>query len=84
MIKLNNTSKITEIDQTNSTKSSKSENKKKTQPHVGSATRPKVVDAKVYKVKSAFVKNSVFITLSYVDTGNGRKPIEIFINSKEL
>ena len=84
MIKLNNTSKITEIDQTNSTKSSKSENKKKTQPHVGSATRPKIVDAKVYKVKSAFVKNSVFITLSYVDTELGRRPIEIFINSKDL
>ena len=84
MIKLNNTSKITEIDQTHSTKSSKSENKKKTQPHVGSATRPKVVDAKVYKVKSAFVKNSVFITLSYVDTELGRRPIEIFINSKDL
>jgi len=84
MIKLNNTSKITEIDQTNSTKSSKSEDKKKTQPHVGSATRPKVVDAKVYKVKSAFVKNSVFITLSYVDTELGRRPIEIFINSKDL
>jgi len=84
MIKLNNTSKITEIEQTNSTKSSKSENKKKTQPHVGSATRPKVVDAKVYKVKSAFVKNSVFITLSYVDTELGRRPIEIFINSKDL
>ena len=29
MIKLNNTSKITEIEQTNSTKSSKSENKKR-------------------------------------------------------
>ena len=49
-----------------------------------SASRPKVVDAKVYKVKSAFVKNSVFITLSYVDTENGRRPIEIFINSKDL
>ena len=84
MIKLNNTSKITEIDQTDSTKSSKSENKKKTQPHIGSAIRPKVVDAKVYKVKSAFVKNSVFITLSYVDTELGRRPIEIFINSKDL
>ena len=56
MIKLNNKSKITAIDQNNSTQSSKSENKKKTQPHVGSATRPKIVDAKVYKVKSAFVK----------------------------
>jgi len=51
---------------------------------ISSAFRPKVVDAKVYKVKSAFVKNSVFITLSYVDTEMGRKPIEIFINSKDL
>ena len=51
---------------------------------VNSAFRPQVVDAKVYKVKSAFVKNSVFITLSYVDSENGRKPIEIFINSKDL
>ena len=51
---------------------------------VSAAFRPKVVDAKVYKVKSAFVKNSVFITLSYIDTDNGRKPIEIFINSKDL
>ena len=49
-----------------------------------SAIRPEVVNAKVYKVKSAFVKNAVFITLSYVDTHSGRKPIEIFINSKDL
>lgn len=47
--------------------------------------RPEVVDAKVYKLKSAFVKNSVFITLSYVnDEQSGLKPIEIFINSKDL
>ena len=49
-----------------------------------SSERPEVCDAKVYKLKSAFVKNSVFITLSYIDTDNGRKPIEIFINSKDL
>ena len=49
-----------------------------------SAIRPEVVNAKVYKVKSAFVKNAVFITLSYIDTHSGRKPIEIFINSKDL
>ena len=30
-------------------------------------TRPDVVDAKVYKLKSAFVKKSVFITLSYTE-----------------
>jgi len=56
----------------------------KSKDTISSAFRPKVVDAKVYKVKSAFVKNSVFITLSYVDTESGRKPIEIFINSKDL
>ena len=36
------------------------------------------------KNKSAFVKNSVFITLSYIITDLGRRPIEIFINSKDL
>ena len=81
MIKLNNTSKITEFkDKTNKNKITKNDK----QAHTGSATRPKVVDAKVYKVKSAFVKNSVFITLSYIETELGRRPIEIFINSKDL
>ena len=81
MIKLNNTSKITEFkDKTNKNKITKNDK----QAHTGSATRPKVVDAKVYKVKSAFVKNSVFITLSYIETEFGRRPIEIFINSKDL
>ena len=46
--------------------------------------RPDVVDAKVYKLKSAFVKNSVFITLSYINNEGTRRPIEIFINSKDL
>ena len=46
--------------------------------------RPDVVDAKVYKLKSAFVKNSVFITLSYINTDDKIRPIEIFINSKDL
>ena len=49
-----------------------------------SMMRPEVVDAKVYKLKSAFVKNSVFITLSYIKDDVGIKPIEIFINSKDL
>jgi ribonucleoside-diphosphate reductase alpha chain len=54
------------------------------QPHNGSAIRPDVVDAKVYKLKSAFVKNSVFITLSYINYNGQIRPIEIFINSKDL
>ena len=85
MINLNNNSKIVELEQTASNKENKSSQKNKAkQPNIGSASRPKVVDAKVYKVKSAFVKNSVFITLSYVETEVGRRPIEIFINSKDL
>ena len=84
MIKLNNNSKIVELEQANLNKKKTSNNVDKKQSHSGSATRPQSVDAKVYKVKSAFVKNSVFITLSYVETDEGRRPIEIFINSKDL
>ena len=46
--------------------------------------RPEVVDAKVYKLKSAFIKNSVFITLSFIQYEEKIRPIEIFINSKDL
>jgi ribonucleoside-diphosphate reductase alpha chain len=46
--------------------------------------RPEVVDAKVYKLKSAFIKNSVFVTLSYIKYEEQIRPIEIFINSKDL
>ena len=46
--------------------------------------RPDVVDAKVYKLKSAFIKNSVFITMSYIKYEEQIRPIEIFINSKDL
>ena len=46
--------------------------------------RPEVVDAKVYKLKSAFIKNSVFITLSFIKHDEHIRPIEIFINSKDL
>ena len=85
MIKLNNNSKITELEQADLNKKKSSNNTANSkQSHSGSATRPQSVDAKVYKVKSAFVKNSVFITLSYVETDEGRRPIEIFINSKDL
>lgn len=46
--------------------------------------RPPVVDAKVYKLRSVFVKNSVFITLGYIRDNGYTRPIEIFINSKDL
>ena len=83
MIELNKKSTIVEVknkQESNKQSSENSDSKKQS----SSASRPKVVDAKVYKVKSAFVKNSVFITLSYVETEKGRRPIEIFINSKDL
>tara|TARA_Y100001934_G_scaffold272553_1_gene361036 strand:- start:152 stop:817 length:666 start_codon:yes stop_codon:yes gene_type:complete len=46
--------------------------------------RPDIVDAKVYKVKSSFVKNSVFVTLGYISENGKKRPFEIFINSKDL
>jgi hypothetical protein len=56
------------------------------QVRTASATlkRPDVVDAKVYKVKSPFVKFSVYITLSYITENGKKRPVEIFINSKDL
>ena len=83
MININKVSKITEIKNPELNKNL-NQKTKKTQPSTGSTIRPQVVDAKVYKVKSAFVKNAVFITLSYVNTPDGRRPIEIFINSQHL
>ena len=80
MIKLNNNTRIKAI-KNKKVETHQTQNQQRT---VNSAFRPQVVDAKVYKVKSAFVKNAVFITLSYVESENGRKPIEIFINSKDL
>ena len=81
MIKLNSTDIIKE----NKELKNKEIIKEETSDDLASTMRPEVVDAKVYKLKSAFVKNSVFITLSYIkDNDNGLKPIEIFINSKDL
>ena len=47
--------------------------------------RPESVEAKVYRLKSRFVKERMYITLSYVKTDEGiHRPIEMFINSKDL
>ena len=76
MIKLTPKSKITETARSSSGKNANDDR---------SVMRPEVVDAKVYKIKSAFVKNAVFVTLSYVrEENNLIRPIEIFINSKDL
>jgi hypothetical protein len=48
------------------------------------AVRPEIVSAKVYKLRSGFVKHSVYITLGYITQNSRNRPIEIFINSKDL
>ncbi len=47
-------------------------------------TRPDIVQAKVYKLRSGFVKHNVYITLGYIEQNGRKRPIEIFINSKDL
>jgi ribonucleoside-diphosphate reductase alpha chain len=83
MIKIGASTRIEEISKDKKTKS-KTKEVNKTSSSIQSTIRPEVVDAKVYKLKSAFVKNSVFITLSYVKEDTETRPIEIFINSKDL
>ncbi len=74
MFKLPSDAKIREIAENNN-------QQYKTDPK---SIRPEVVDAKVYKLKSAFIKNSVFVTLSFIKHDEQIRPIEIFINSKDL
>ncbi len=85
MIKIGASTKIEEVSKKQeNTSKTKNIDKQRAAQTVQSTIRPEVVDAKVYKLKSAFVKNSVFITLSYVKEQNNTRPIEIFINSKDL
>ena len=83
MIKIGVGTKIEEISK-NKQNQNKEDEAAKASNSVPNTLRPEVVDAKVYKLKSAFVKNSVFITLSYVNNNSEIRPIEIFINSKDL
>ena len=83
MIKIGASTKIEEISKKEKTTKKENQTSKFTQ-NVLNTFRPEVVDAKVYKLKSAFVKNSVFITLSYIVDESETRPIEIFINSKDL
>ena len=84
MIKIGASTKIEEISKKEKTTSKKEKQTNKSTQNISNTFRPEVVDAKVYKLKSAFVKNSVFITLSYVEEEKDVRPIEIFINSKDL
>ena len=83
MIKIGASTKIEEISKKEKNESKK-KGKTKSVSTMYNTIRPEVVDAKVYKLKSAFVKNSVFITLSYIYDNLEVRPIEIFINSKDL
>ena len=71
MLKLSQSNKIREISEKNTGSTYKEDPK---------SIRPDVVDAKVYKLKSAFIKNSVFVTMSYIKHEEQIRPIEIFIN----
>ena len=46
--------------------------------------RPDVVEARVYRLRSGFVRHNVYITLGWVEQGGQRRPMEIFFNSKDL
>jgi len=46
--------------------------------------QPEITFAKTYKLKSAFIKYSLFLTCGYIVIENKKIPIEIFINSKDL
>lgn len=46
--------------------------------------RPDVVEARVYRLRSGFVKHNVYITLGWIREGDLKRPIEIFFNSKDL
>tara|TARA_Y100000590_G_scaffold446418_1_gene580111 strand:+ start:2807 stop:3454 length:648 start_codon:yes stop_codon:yes gene_type:complete len=84
MIKIGANAKIKEVSTKKNINSNENKDKQKISQSPPNVIRPEVVDAKVYKLKSAFVKNSVFITLSYVKDKKNIRPIEIFINSKDL
>ena len=84
MIKIGASTKIKEVSKEKNVKTNQDTDKQKIPQTTPNTIRPEVVDAKVYKLKSAFVKNSVFITLSYVKGKKSIRPIEIFINSKDL
>tara|TARA_Y100001968_G_C19277935_1_gene677719 strand:+ start:205 stop:852 length:648 start_codon:yes stop_codon:yes gene_type:complete len=84
MIKIGTKTKIEEVSKSSKSNQDKKNENIKTPKKIPNTLRPEVVDAKVYKLKSAFVKNSVFITLSYVKESTEIRPIEIFINSKDL
>lgn len=51
---------------------------------VKSIKRPPVLDARVYKLKSGFINNALYITISYVKENGKNRPFEVFINTKDL
>ena len=83
MIKIGDGTKIEE-----SSKDQRTEVKMKDQSisvsSISKTHRPEVIDAKVYKLKSSFVRYSIYITLSYIKDNSEIRPMEIFINSKDL
>lgn len=46
--------------------------------------RPPALDARVYKLKSGFINNALYITVSYLKENGNNRPFEVFINTKDL
>ena len=46
--------------------------------------RPDIVQAKVYKLRSGFVKHSVYITLGYIQQNGRNRPIKFLLTVKTL
>ena len=78
MIKIGASTKIEEISKKEKTTSKKGKQTNESTQNISNTLRPEVVDAKVYKLKSAFVKNSVFIT----SVMSGKK--QMFVQLKYL
>ncbi|MEM5820910.1 MAG: hypothetical protein QXP34_01130 [Candidatus Aenigmatarchaeota archaeon] len=75
-----NIKRVRRVEESLQIESSKEENIKQK-----ALERPYVIDAKVYKLKSKFVKHSVFVTIGYIKEKDGKiRPFEIFLNSKDL
>lgn len=48
------------------------------------ADRPDVILGEIYKLKTPKVNNSIYVTIGFVEELGGKRPFELFINSKDL
>ncbi len=53
-------------------------------PEVRLSPRPDALDGATYKIKWPESEHAVYVTINDVDQGEGRRPFEIFVNSKNM